>query len=119
MHLRSSFWQKFLGYLATRRGIEANPDQISAILEMKSTITLKEAQILNDRLAALNCFLSKLTDKCKPFFLAIKKNGAGFCWNDQCEAAFQSLKAYLGSPPLQSKPLPDETMFLYLALTPQ
>jgi len=27
---------KFLGYLVTQQGIDANPDQISAILEMKS-----------------------------------------------------------------------------------
>ena len=76
---------------------------------MKSPTTIKEVQILNGRLVALNYFLSISTDKCKPFFLAIKKNGADFFWNDQYEAAFLRLKAYLASPPLLSKPLPDET----------
>ena len=33
---------KFLGYLVTQRGIEANPDQISAILGMKSPTTIKK-----------------------------------------------------------------------------
>jgi len=34
---------KFLGYLVTQRGIEANPDQISAILSMNSLIELEPA----------------------------------------------------------------------------
>jgi len=36
---------KFLGYLVTQRGIEANLDQISAILYMKSSTYVKEVQI--------------------------------------------------------------------------
>jgi len=48
---------------------------------------------------------------------AIKNNGTDFCWNEQYEAVFQSLKAYLASPPLLSKPLPDETLFLYLSVS--
>ena len=71
--------EKFLKYLITKRGIEANPDQISAILEMKSPTTVKEVQILNGHLAVLNQFLSRLADKCKPFFLVVKKNRAVFC----------------------------------------
>jgi len=46
--------------------------------------------------------------------MAIKKNIADFYWNNQCEATFRRLKAYLVSP-LLSKPLSDETLFLYLA----
>ena len=48
---------------------------------MKCTTTVKEVQILNGRLVALNRLLSRSTDKCKPFFLTIKKNIAYFCWN--------------------------------------
>jgi len=49
---------KFLGYLVTQRGIEANPVQISTTLVMKSPTTIKEVQILNGHLAALNRFLA-------------------------------------------------------------
>jgi len=78
---------------------------------------IKEVQMLNSCLTAINRLLSRLIDKCKPFFLAIKKNVADFYWNDECEATFQSLKAYLASPTLLSKPLPDETLFLHLAVS--
>jgi len=46
--------RKFLGYLVTRRGIEADPDQISAILDIRSPTCMKEVQMLNGHLAALN-----------------------------------------------------------------
>ena len=45
--------EKFLGYLVTQRGIEADPDQISAILNMKSSTCVNEVQTLNEHLAPL------------------------------------------------------------------
>ncbi|KAI5313969.1 hypothetical protein L3X38_043145 [Prunus dulcis] len=97
---------RFLGYLVTQRGIEAHPRQIKAILEMKSPSTVKEIRSLTGRAAALNRFLSKSTDKCRPFFKALKK-GQKHKWDEECEVAFQSLKTYLTSPPLPSKPIPE------------
>ena len=97
---------KFLGYLVTQRRIEVNPDLISAILSMKSPTCVKEVQMLKGRLAALNRFLSRFTDKCKLFFQVIKRNRADFYWNEDCEAAFQGLKNYLASP--RRVPRPEE-----------
>ena len=37
---------KFLGFMITRRGIEANPDKCRAILEMQSPSIVKEVQSL-------------------------------------------------------------------------
>ncbi|KAI5333308.1 hypothetical protein L3X38_023439 [Prunus dulcis] len=107
---------RFLGYLVTQRGIEAHPRQIKAILEMKSPSTVKEIRSLTGRAAALNRFLSKSTDKCRPFFKALKK-GQKDKWDEECEVAFQSLKTYLTSPPLLSKPIPGEDLFVYLAMS--
>jgi len=77
---------KFLGYLVTQRGIEADHDQISTILSMKSLTCVKEVQMLNGHVAALNRFISRSIDKCKPFFQALKKNEADFRWNEDCES---------------------------------
>jgi len=49
---------KFLGYLVTQRDIEANPNQISAMLSMRSPTCVKEVKMLNGGLATLNRFLS-------------------------------------------------------------
>ncbi|KAI5339955.1 hypothetical protein L3X38_019229 [Prunus dulcis] len=107
---------RFLGYLVTQRGIEAHLRQIKAILEMKSPFTVKEIQSLTGRAAALNRFFSRSTDKCRPFFKALKK-GQRDKWDEECEVAFQNLKTYLTSPPMLSKPVPGEDLFVYLAVS--
>ena len=54
---------KFLGFMVSQRGIEANLEKVRAILDMTSPKTVKEVQKLTGRIAALNRFVSKATDK--------------------------------------------------------
>ena len=75
---------KLLGFMVSLRGIESNPEKVQAILEMASLKTVKEVQITG-RIAALNRFVSKATDKCLPFFKTLKQT---FVWTDKCEKAF-------------------------------
>uniref|UniRef100_A0A2N9GMX4 Uncharacterized protein n=1 Tax=Fagus sylvatica TaxID=28930 RepID=A0A2N9GMX4_FAGSY len=79
---------KFLGFMVSQRGIEANPDKIKAILEMQPPKTTKEVQRLTGRVAALN------------------------------QQAFEELKRYLTEPPLLSPSKPGEELYLYLAVSP-
>ena len=53
---------KFLGYIVNMRGIEANPEKIRALLDMKSSTKIKEAQSLTCKVAALSRFISKFTN---------------------------------------------------------
>ena len=73
--------EKFLRFMVSHRGIEANPEKIKAILNMKPPQSIKEVQSLTRRVAALNRFVSKATDKCLPFFKVLKK---AFEWTDEC-----------------------------------
>ena len=82
---------KFLGFMVSHRGIEANSEKIKAILDMKPPQNIKEVQSLTGRVAALNRFVSKATNKCLPFFKVLKK---AFVWTDECQRAFQDLKRY-------------------------
>jgi hypothetical protein len=107
--------RKFLGYMVLNRGIEANPEKIQAILEMQSPKTMKQLQQLTERLAALNRFISRSTDKCLPFFKILRK---AFEWSDECEEAFSQLKKYLASSPLLSRTVLGEVLYLYLAVSP-
>uniref|UniRef100_A0A2N9IFY5 Uncharacterized protein n=1 Tax=Fagus sylvatica TaxID=28930 RepID=A0A2N9IFY5_FAGSY len=50
--------EKFLGFMVTQRGIEANSDQITAILNLKPPKTIREVQRLTEMAAALNRFIS-------------------------------------------------------------
>ena len=106
---------KFLGFMVSHRGIEANPDKIRAILDMKPPQNVKEAQSLTGRVAALNRFVSKATNKCLPFFRILRK---AFEWTDDCQRAFKDLKAYLTYTPLLSPSVLGEELYLYLAITP-
>ena len=51
------------------------------------------------RVATLNTFVLKSTNKCLPFFKILRKNKA-FEWTEESEVAFQLMKEYLGLPPL-------------------
>jgi len=76
---------------------------------------IKDVQSLNGRVATLNKFVSRAADKCPPFFKTLKKS---FKWTDNCQKAFEELKAYLSSPPLLSPLKPNKVLFLYLAVSP-
>jgi hypothetical protein len=106
---------KFLGFMVSSRGIEANPEKVRAVLEMQAPRTTKQLQQLTGRIAALNWFISRSTDKCLPFFKILRK---AFVWNDECEVAFGHLKEYLASPPLLSSPEEGEILYLFLAVSP-
>lgn len=86
MYIRSVI-KKVLGYLVTQRGIEANPDQIQALIDMPYPRCEKYIQRLNGRIAALNRFISRSLDSCLNFFKMLK--WAVNCeWIDKYEATF-------------------------------
>ena len=104
---------KFLGFMVSQRGIKVNPEKVQAIMELKPPRTMKEVQSLNGKIAALNRFVSKATDKCLPFFRTLRKL---FEWTDECQKAFEDLKKYLSSPPLLSPSKPGEELYLCIVV---
>ncbi|RDX89373.1 hypothetical protein CR513_28910, partial [Mucuna pruriens] len=75
---------KFLGFMLTRRGIEANPEKCSIIINMRSPRSVKE--------------------KSTPIFQRLRK-AKHFKWANDYEAAFQELKAMLAAPPILTRPV--------------
>ena len=82
---------------------------------MEPPKNVKEVQSLTGQVAALNKFVSKATDKCLPFFRILRK---AFQWMDECQWAFEDLKAYLTSTLLLSLSKPSEELYLYLVVSP-
>ena len=70
---------KFLGYMVTHCGIEINPDQIKAINSLQPSRNPKEVQRLTGMTVALNRFISRSADRCRPFFQLLNK-WKGFEW---------------------------------------
>jgi hypothetical protein len=105
---------KFLGFMVSQHGIEANPDKIKAILEMTPLKIVKEFQSLTGRTTALNRFVFRSTDKCLPFFKILRK---AFQWTEECHQASEELKVYFSSPPLFNPSQTGEELYLYLVVS--
>lgn len=99
---------KLLGYLVSKRGIEANPEKIKAITDMGSPRTPKEVHRLTGRLASLSRFLARSAENCLPFF-AVLRGASPFRWTPECQQALDSLKTHLSkltslaSPPTRAR----------------
>jgi len=65
--------------------------------------------------AALNRFISRSANRCRPFFQLLHK-WKGFRWNEECALAFQQLKDYLSRPPIMSRPEEEEILFAYIVM---
>lgn len=102
---------ELLGYIVTQQGIEANPKQISAVLDLPSPKNCREVQRLIGRIAALNRIISRSTGKCLPFYDLLRGN-KNFFWGEKCEDAFSQLKWYLTTPPILAKPDVDDVLSL-------
>ena len=63
----------FLGYLVTERGIEANPKQIAALIDTLPLRLIREVHRFTGKIAALNRFISKSTDRWFPFYKLLKR----------------------------------------------
>ena len=101
--------------MVTHRGIEVNHEQIKTINDLKPPRNAKQVQKLTEMIATLNRFISRLADRCRPFYLLINK-WKGFEWSEDCIVAFQQLKEYLSWPPIMSSPVIDEVLYAYIAV---
>ena len=63
---------KFLRFMLTKWGIEANPTKCRVIIDIKSLTNVKKVQALNGRLTALTRFISKSADNLAHFFIHLK-----------------------------------------------
>ena len=77
----------------------------------------KEVQKLTEMTTALNWFISRSADRCRPFFLLMNK-WKGFEWTEKCALAFRQLKKYLSHPLIMSSPEIDEVLFAYIVVAP-
>jgi hypothetical protein len=125
MALKDATWSglrkvtiKLLGFLMSHRGIEANPDKVKAIEEMRPLRNLKEMQRLAGCMAALGCFIARSGEKALPFFKLMKHTGK-FVWTPEADKAFAELKKYLTSPSIMVAPMFREPSLLYIAATPR
>jgi hypothetical protein len=107
---------KLLGFIISHHGIEANPEKISAITNMKAPTCIKDMQKLAGCMAALNRFILKLGEWGLPFFKLLKHQEK-FVWTPKVDQALTQLKDFLSKPPVLTAPRKKEQLLLYLAAT--
>jgi ribonuclease HI len=107
---------KLLGFIISHRGIEANPEKIPAITNMKAPTCIKDVQKLTGCMAALNRFISELGEWGLPFFKLLKHQEK-FVWTPKVDQALAQLKDFLSKPLVLTAPRKGEQLLLYLAAT--
>ncbi|RDX98557.1 Retrovirus-related Pol polyprotein from transposon 17.6, partial [Mucuna pruriens] len=93
--------RRFLGFMLTERGIEANPEKCRAVISMRSPQNVKEVQVSKIAMPVLNTL----------------KKGRNFTWTPECEEAFLRMKAMLVTPPILVKPELGRPLYLYISVT--
>ncbi|XP_021735093.1 uncharacterized protein LOC110701771 [Chenopodium quinoa] len=110
---------KFLGFMVSKRGIDANPTKVQAALDLPEPKTKRDIQRLTGRMAALSRFISKASDKGLPFFKALKfPKSKELIWEDEQKEAFQQLREHLENLPTLARPAEGEILYLYVAVSP-
>jgi hypothetical protein len=107
-----------LVFVVSKRGIEANPEKISAIMEMGPIKNLKGVQRVTGCLVALSRFIARHGERILPLYKLMKKSDH-FTWTPEVQEALDSLKNMLKSPPILTAPTPEEPMLLYISATAQ
>ncbi|KAL5723851.1 hypothetical protein ACHQM5_007194 [Ranunculus cassubicifolius] len=104
---------KFLGYMITNRGIEADPEKVRAVCDKPAPKTKRQIQKLNGMIVAINKFISQALHKTKQLLHLLKK-GASFSCDDEYKKCFNDIKQYLLSPLALTAPSHGDILGLYL-----
>jgi hypothetical protein len=107
-----------LGFIVSEQGIEANPEKIAAITNMRPIKDLKGVQRVMGCLAALSRFISRLSEKGLPLYRLLRKTER-FTWTFEAEEALGNLKALLTNAPILVSPAAGEALLIYVATTTQ
>jgi hypothetical protein len=78
-----------LGYIVSQRGIEPNPEKVSALERMGPIRDLKGVQRVLGCLAALSRFISRLGEKGLPLYRLLRKSER-FSWTAEAQEALTS-----------------------------
>ena len=89
---------------------------MKSLSEIEERRTVRDVQSLAGKITALGRFISKMSDRCKPFFQCIKQYVSLELGEEQSRA-FKELKEYLSTAPTLSALEDGEDLFLYLAIS--
>ena len=101
-----------LGFIVSERGIEANPEKISAITRMGPIQNIKGVQRVIGCLATLSHFILRLSEQGLPLYRLLKK-ADHFEWTSEAQEALDKVKQLLMKAPILVPPNDKEPLLLY------
>jgi hypothetical protein len=107
-----------LGYIVSQRGIEPNPEKVTALERMGPIRDLKRVQKVLGCLAALSRFISLLGEKGLPLYQLLKKHER-FSWTVEAQEELDKLETTFARVPILTPPQDGEPLYLYVVATTQ
>ncbi|CAN6726791.1 unnamed protein product [Malus baccata var. baccata] len=105
----------FLGFLVHQRGVEVDKNKSRAILESLPPTNKVQLQRLLGKINFLKRFIANLAGKIQPLTPLLRlKEKENFEWGSTHQKAFDSIKAYLTSPPVLVPPQRGKPLKLYI-----
>ena len=105
-----------LGFIISERGIEANPEKISAITRMGPIQNIKGVQRVTGCLTMLSRFISRLGERGLPLYQLLKK-ADHFEWTLEAQEALDKVKLLLTKAPILVPQPIGEPLLLYVVAT--
>jgi hypothetical protein len=92
-----------LGHHLSLEGIKVDPAKINIIFKLPSPKTQKEVRSFLGHAGYYHRFIENFTKITSPMFKLLTKD-VEFCWNDNCQIAFDTLKEKLSMAPILRGP---------------
>ncbi|KAM1621374.1 hypothetical protein ACFXTN_018234 [Malus domestica] len=106
----------FLGFLVHQRGVEVDKNKSRAIMELPSPTNKVQLQRLLGKINFLRRFIANLAGKIQLLTPLLRlKDKENFEWGPPHQQAFDSIKAYLTSPPVLVPPQRGKPLKLYIS----
>ena len=93
----------FLGHVISDQGIGTNPEKVRAVMDWPRPTCIREVRAFLGLASYYRRFVKDFADIAAPLNALTKKNH-GFCWSEEAEISFKTLKQVLSTPPILAMP---------------
>ena len=103
---KCEFWQnsvKFLGHTISSDGRSVHPSKVQEVMDWKPTTSVHQIRSFLGIAGYYRHFIPDFSRIAKPMTELLKKE-VKFKWDEKCEQAFHSLRAYLTTAPILAQP---------------
>ncbi|XP_070023157.1 uncharacterized protein [Nicotiana sylvestris] len=117
--VRESYWDslsvaKGSSYIRLKSNLfKLDPTKVKAILELPPPKSKKDVMSFLERLNYISRFIAQSTVICEAIFKMLRKD-VKTSWTEDCHKAFDKIKEYLSTMPVQVPPEPGRPLLLYL-----